>query len=69
MMSRSTGSTTRHTISCEHISPTSVSAYNFGRRLKTLKGLMQYEYVCRLWIEESQRFVLNPLHHMPGPNI
>ena len=24
-----------------------VTAYNFGRRLKTLKGLSPYEYICR----------------------
>jgi transposase-like protein len=25
-----------------------VSAYNFGRRLKTLKGLTPYEYICKI---------------------
>ena len=46
-----------------------VTAYNFARRLKTLKGLTPYEYVCKLWTKEPQRFTLNPLHHMPGLNI
>lgn len=46
-----------------------VSAYNFGRRLKTLKGLTPYEFVCKLWTKEPQRFTHNPLHHMPGLNI
>ena len=45
-----------------------VSAYNFGRRLKTLKGLTPYEFVCRLWTREPHRFTHNPLHHMPGLN-
>lgn len=25
-----------------------VSAYNFGRRLKTLKGLTPYEFICEI---------------------
>ena len=45
-----------------------VSAYNFGRRLKTLKGLTPYEYVCKIWTDEPDRFTLNPIHQMPGLN-
>jgi transposase InsO family protein len=45
-----------------------VSAYNFGRRLKTLKGCMPYEFICRYWTTEPKRFNLNPLHQMPGLN-
>jgi transposase InsO family protein len=45
-----------------------VSAYNFGRRLKTLQGLTPYEYICKRWTTEPQRFRLNPLHQMPGLN-
>ena len=45
-----------------------VSAYNFGRRLKTLKGLTPYEAICRTWQTEPNRFTLNPLHRFPGPN-
>lgn len=26
-----------------------ISAYNFGRRLKTLKGLTPYEFICKVW--------------------
>jgi transposase InsO family protein len=43
-------------------------AYNFGRRLKTLKGLTPYEFICRGWSSQPQRFTLNPLHQMPGLN-
>ena len=43
-----------------------VTAYNFAKRLKTLKGLTPYEYVCKIWTNEPQRFILNPLHQMPG---
>ena len=46
-----------------------VAAYNFGRRLKTLKGLTPYEYICKRWTLEPERFTLNPLHQMPGLNI
>lgn len=45
-----------------------VSAYNFGRRLKTLKGLTPYEFICQCWTAEPERFTLNPLHQMPGLN-
>ena len=46
-----------------------VAAYNFGRRLKTLKGLTPYEFICQCWTKEPGRFILNPLHQMPGLNI
>ena len=29
-----------------------VAAYNFGRRLKTLKGLTPYEFICNQWTSE-----------------
>ena len=45
-----------------------IDAYNYGRRLKTLKGLTPYEYICKVWTSEPERFKLNPLHHMPGLN-
>ena len=45
-----------------------VDAYNFGRRLKTLKGLTPYEFIAREWTKEPERFRLNPIHQMPGPN-
>ena len=43
-----------------------VDAYNFARRLKTLKGLTPYEFVCKAWTSQPQRFKLNPLQQMPG---
>jgi transposase InsO family protein len=45
-----------------------VDAYNFGRRLKTLKGLTPYEFICKRWTIEPKRFNLNPLQQMPGLN-
>jgi transposase InsO family protein len=46
-----------------------VTAYNFARRLKTLKGLTPYEYICKTWSKEPERFTLDPTHQMPGLNI
>jgi transposase InsO family protein len=46
-----------------------VSAYNFGRRLKTLKGLTPYEFTCKAWAASPERFSLDPLQQMPGLNI
>src|SRR6476619_1976363 len=45
-----------------------VDAYNFARRLKTLKGLTPYEFICNAWTSEPQRFKINPLQQMPGLN-
>lgn len=45
-----------------------IAAYNFGRRLKTLKGLTPYEYICKIWTTEPDRFTLNPIHQIPGLN-
>ena len=45
-----------------------VTAYNFARRLKTLRGLTPCEYICKLWTTDPKRFTLNPLHQMPGLN-
>src|SRR3954467_7641591 len=45
-----------------------VAASNFARRLKTLKGLTPYEFICKRWTHEPERFRLDPLHQMPGLN-
>ena len=45
-----------------------VSAHNFGRRLKTLKGLTPDEFICQRWTTNPERFTLNPCHQMPGLN-
>jgi transposase InsO family protein len=46
-----------------------VDAYNFAKRLKTLKGLTPFEYVSKCWTEQPKRFRLSPTHHFPGLNI
>ncbi|MDR6677621.1 hypothetical protein J2W58_001810 [Pseudomonas psychrotolerans] len=43
-----------------------IDAYNFGRRLKALKGLTPYEFICKQWAAEPQRFRIDPIHQMPG---
>jgi transposase InsO family protein len=45
-----------------------LDAYNFAKRLKTLKGLTPYEYVCGVWTKEPDRFNLDPIHLTAGLN-
>ena len=45
-----------------------IDAYNYGHRLKTLKGLTPYEFICKCWTNEPDRFNLDPVHQMPGLN-
>jgi hypothetical protein len=45
-----------------------VAAYNFARRLKRLRGLVSYEFICKAWADDPNRFITNPHHQMPGPN-
>ena len=45
-----------------------MDAYDYGRRLKTLRGLTPYEFICQAWSKEHKRFRLDPSHHMLGPN-
>src|SRR3954463_16012509 len=46
-----------------------VDAYNFGPRLKTLKGLTPFEFISKCWTSDPQRFKLNPLQQMPGRHL
>ena len=45
-----------------------VAAYNFAKRLKTLKGLTPFEHICKCWTEEPNRFIVDPTHLSPGLN-
>jgi transposase InsO family protein len=47
---------------------TFLEAYNYAKRLKTLNGLAPFEHICKIWTEQPQRFRINPIHHMAGPN-
>jgi Integrase core domain len=44
-------------------------AYNLAKRLKTLRGLTPYEYICQCWQKEPKRFSSTPYHHTMGLNI
>ncbi len=46
-----------------------ITSYNFARRLKTLGGLTPYEFICKRWMIEPDRFKLDPTHQTPGLNI
>ncbi|QRE75500.1 IS481 family transposase [Methylobacterium aquaticum] len=46
-----------------------VTAYNFARRLKSLRGLTPYEAICKAWTDDPTRFTNDPHHQIPGPNI
>lgn len=43
-----------------------VNAYNFAKRLKTLKGLTPYEFILKSWQSEPEIFNMNPIHHNMG---
>ncbi len=45
-----------------------LAAYSFARRLKTLNGLTLYEFIRKIWASRSDRFILDPIHQMPGLN-
>jgi hypothetical protein len=36
--------------------------------LKTLSGLTPYEFICKAWTSQPQRFTISPLQKMPGLN-
>src|SRR5690606_9144860 len=41
---------------------TFLQAYNFAKRLKTLKELTPYEYICQQWQQQPERFLHHPFH-------
>lgn len=45
-----------------------LDAHNYARRLKTLRGLTPYEFVCKIWTEQPRRFRVDPTHLTPGQN-
>ena len=45
-----------------------LDAYNFARRLKTLRGLTPYEAICKAWADEPNRFNQDPVHLTSGLN-
>ena len=51
----------------EHIQ-TFFMAYNFAKRLKTLRGLTSYQFICQQWQKSPLQLTINPLHHTVGLN-
>ena len=45
-----------------------LDAYNHARRLKALRGLTPYEFICQTWTREPDRFRIDPSHHTMGLN-
>jgi hypothetical protein len=45
-----------------------LDAYNFAKRLKTLRGLTPYEYICKTWADDRDRFRYDPTHLTSGLN-
>ncbi len=45
-----------------------LDAYNHAKRLKTLKGLTPYEFICKAWTEEPERFITDPTNYTLGLN-
>jgi len=43
-----------------------IDAYNFAKRLKTLKGLTPFEHICNCWTADPDRFNVDPTHLSPG---
>jgi hypothetical protein len=45
-----------------------LDAYNFAKRLKTLRGLTPYETICKAWADGPDRFRYDPIHLTSGLN-
>jgi len=46
---------------------TFLQAYNFAKRLKRLKGLTPYAFICAEWQKNPSIFPRKPAHHAPEP--
>ena len=45
-----------------------INGCNFGRRLKTFKGLTPCGLIRKQWTPEPEGFTLKPIRQMPGSN-
>jgi hypothetical protein len=43
-------------------------AYTFAKRLKALRGLTPYRFICKAWEKEPERFTMDPYLFTVGPN-
>ena len=45
-----------------------LDAYNFAKRLKSLRGLTPFEAICNAWAGEPRHFSRDPTHLTSGLN-
>jgi transposase InsO family protein len=45
-----------------------LDAYNFAKRLKTLRGLTPFEAICKTWTDKPDCFARDPVHLTSGLN-
>jgi transposase InsO family protein len=45
---------------------TFINAYNFAKRLKSINGLIPYEFILNSWKNNPDSFTINPLHYNMG---
>jgi hypothetical protein len=43
-------------------------AYNFAKRLKSLKGKTPWQFILNQWTDHPEYFMLNPSHFITGLN-
>lgn len=45
-----------------------IDAYNYAKRLKTLKGLTPFEFIIKSWQSDPKSFIVNPNYLIAGLN-
>ena len=45
-----------------------MNAYNFAKRLKTLRGLTLFEFINKCWTKQPKQFINDPNQNFPGLN-
>jgi hypothetical protein len=71
-MNRTIKGRNRQTLLLRHARPAEshlrdfVDAYNFARRLKTLRGPTPYEFIYKTWTSQPDRFKVSPLQAIAG---
>ena len=51
------------------IKDATVKRFHYDDHAQLETHLTPYEYICKVWTSEPDRFILNPIHQMPGLNI
>jgi hypothetical protein len=45
-----------------------MATHSFSLRLRTLSGLIPHDPIAKLGLPEPDRFIVDPIHQMPGLN-